>query len=128
MTRIPAYSPRVRALFADPPRAGRLPDGPGERLAATAGGPAAGAWIELEARVADGRVTAAAFRAWGCPHVIAAAAWLAGRLEGRPLDAAGEFDPQALAAELELPPEKLGRLLVLQDAARALASTRPRDR
>lgn len=122
MTASGEYSPRVRALFADPPQAGPLPEGPGLRRCGEAGAPELGAWIAFEARVQDGRIVAAAFRAWGCPHVIAASALVAGRLAGRQLDAAGQFDVHALAAELELPPAKLGRLLLVQDAAAALAS------
>ncbi len=115
------YSPRVRVLFANPPCAGPLPDGPGELCRGEAGSPEQGAWVAFEARVAEGVVIQAAFRAWGCPHVIAASALVAGRLAGRPLAAAG-FEVQALAAELDLPPAKLGRLLVVQDAAASLAS------
>lgn len=116
------YSARVRALFADPPCAGALPEGPGERRRGQAGSPEQGAWVAFEARVTQGIVIRAAFRAWGCPHVIAASALIAERLAGRPLAEAAVFDLQALAAELELPPAKLGRLLVVQDAAAALAS------
>ena len=117
-----AYSPRVKALFAAPPCAGPLPDGPGERHRGEAGSPEQGAWVAFEARVAEGMVIQAVFRAWGCPHVIAASALVAERLAGRPLAEAAGFDVQALAAELDLPPAKLGRLLVVQDAATTLAS------
>lgn len=119
-----AYSTRVRALFADPPRAGALADRPGERRRGEAGSPEQGAWVAFEARVEAGRIADAAFSAWGCPHVIAAAALVADRLPGGPVAEAGAFDVHALAAELDLPPAKLGRLLVVQDAATALASHR----
>jgi NifU-like protein involved in Fe-S cluster formation len=117
-----AYSPRVRALFAGPPCAGPPPGGPGERRRGEAGSPERGAWVVFEARVAEGVVTQAVFRAWGCPHVIAASALVAQRLAGRPVAEAAGFDAHALAAELDLPPAKLGRLLVVQDAAASLAS------
>jgi NifU-like protein involved in Fe-S cluster formation len=118
-----AYPARVRELFQAPPAAGPLPPGSGERRVGEAGDAAAGAWIRFEARVADGRIATARFRAWGCPYAIAAAALVAGRLEGVAPAAAGEFDVQALAAELDLPPERLGRLLVVADAARGLAAS-----
>lgn len=123
-----AYSARVLELFADPPHAGDLADGPGERLRGEAGSPEQGAWVVFEARLAGGRVVAAAFRAFGCPHVIAAAALVAGRMTGSPPEQAADFDAHALAAELELPASKLGRLLVVQDAAAALATRAPLDR
>lgn len=116
------YSARVRALFASPPRAGELAEGPGERRRGESGAPEQGAWVVFEARIEGGLVADAAFRAWGCPHVIAAAALVAERLTGRPIGEAGAFDVHALAAELDLPPDKLGRLLVVQDAATTLAS------
>jgi NifU-like protein involved in Fe-S cluster formation len=122
VTSAPAYSARVRALFADPPGAGELSGEAGERRRGEAGSPGQGAWVSFEARVEDGRIAEAAFRAWGCPHVIAAAALVAGRLAGLPPGDAGRFDVHALAAELDLPPQKLGRLLVVQDAAAALGS------
>lgn len=122
MTAAPPYSARVRALFADPPRAGALPEGPGERRVGEAGSPEQGAWVRFEVRVREGRIAAAAFRAFGCPQVIAASALVAERLCGQPLAGAGQFDVEALAAELDLPAAKLGRLLVVQDAATALAS------
>jgi NifU-like protein involved in Fe-S cluster formation len=128
MTAAPTYAPLVRALFADPPCAGALPAGPGERRRGEAGGPEQGAWVAFEARVWEGRIAGAVFRAWGCPQVIAAAALVAQRLAGRPLSGAGDFDVHALAAELDLPAAKLGRLLVVQDAAAALASLVAPDR
>jgi NifU-like protein involved in Fe-S cluster formation len=112
----------VRALFAGPPCAGHLPEGPGERRRGEAGSPEQGAWVVFEARVVAGRVGEAVFRAWGCPHVIAASALVAEWLGGRPIGEAADVDVQALAAELDLPPAKLGRLLIVQDAAASLAS------
>ena len=123
MSTVGGYPARVRDLFHAPPAAGPLPAGSGERRVGEAGDAAAGAWIRFEARVADGRIAAARFRAWGCPYVIAAAALVAGRLEGAALADAGEFDLQALAVELDLPPDRLGRLLVVADAARGLAAS-----
>lgn len=122
MTRAAGYSDRVRALFADPPGGGDLPEGPGERVRGEAGSPERGAWVVFEARVLDGRILQAAFRAWGCPHVIAACSVVAGRLGGQPVAAAGAVDVSVLAGELGVPPEKLGRLLVVHEAATALAS------
>jgi NifU-like protein involved in Fe-S cluster formation len=112
----------VRTLFASPSCAGDLPDGPGEPRRGEAGSPEQGAWVVFEARVVGGRVAQTAFRAWGCPHVIAAGALVAERMVGQAVADAAAVDVQALAAELDLPPAKLGRLLVVQDAAAGLAS------
>jgi NifU-like protein involved in Fe-S cluster formation len=75
-----------------------------------------GAWVRYEARIEAGRVADCAFRAWGCPHTLAAAALVASRMQGEGIAAPAAFDAQRLAAELDAPPEKLGRLLVVEDA------------
>lgn len=122
------YSARVRELFAVAPRAGALPDAPGEALAGEARALDRHAWVRFEARVRGGRIVAARFRAWGCPHVLAACALAAERLEGHALGQASGVDAATLAADLEAPAEKLGRLLVVEDAVTALAATPdPRD-
>lgn len=117
-----SYSTQVRALFAAPRRAGDLADGPGERIAGEAAEIGRGAWVRFEARLRDGRIAESRFRAWGCPHVLAACEFVARRLEGRvPPDLDG-LDAASVAMALEVPPEKLGRLLVIEDALRALAA------
>lgn len=83
-----------------------------------AGSPARGAWVVFEAEVRDARVHRLCFRAWGCPYVIAACSRITGLLAGEPVGALARFDPASLAGELSLPPEKLGSLLIIQDALR----------
>jgi hypothetical protein len=117
----PAYSPRVRALFSALPRAGPMP-AVGRTVAGESVALERGAWVRFEARVDAGRIADCRFRAWGCPHTLAAAALVAEAL------AAGGEAPGAhrLARELEAPPEKLGRLLVVEDAMQALLLERAR--
>jgi NifU-like protein involved in Fe-S cluster formation len=117
------YSDRVRLLFADPPHAGVLPPGPGRSLLAGALALERGAWLEVAARVVEGVVVDARFRAWGCPHFIAACELAVAALPGRPLGEAGRVEAAALARELAVPAGKLGRLLVIEDALRDLAAT-----
>lgn len=121
------YSPRVRARFASPAWAGTLPDGPGEQLSGEAEALERRVWVRFEVRIQDGQITDGRFRAWGCPHVIAACDLALERLQGRPLSAVAGLDARTLAAELEAPAGKLGRLLVVEDALRALAARRVRD-
>ncbi|MSQ91483.1 MAG: hypothetical protein EXR87_00920 [Gammaproteobacteria bacterium] len=120
------YSPLVRELFERLPHAGDLAPGPGTVVHGEAIALDRGAWVRYEARIKDGRVADCAFRAWGCPHTLAAAALVASRMQGHCIDAEAAFDAGCLAMELDAPPEKLGRLLVVEDAlsgmlARALA-------
>ena len=76
-------------------------------------------------RVAGGCVTDARFRAFGCPHFMAAASWLTDRLRGATRDDLGGWDWREVAEALEVPPAKFGRLLTLQDAVRAVAANWP---
>lgn len=111
------YPPLVREHF-DRPRQLGPPRGPGPVARGLAGSPAAGARILIEARVVGGRLEEVTFRALGCPWVIAGCSLAVERLVGAPVAALAGFDPAALAAELDLPTERLGRLLILQDALR----------
>ena len=68
-----------------------------------------------------GRLVEVRYRAYGCPHTLAACEWLAQRLESGGRDSIG--GPADWAAQLSIPPAKLGRLLVVEDAlAAALAA------
>ena len=111
-----AYSTLVRRLFEQLPHAGDLAPGPGLVVQGEAMALDRGAWVRYEARIEAGRVADCAFRAWGCPHTLAAAALVASRLQGESIAAPAAFDLQGLAVELDLPREKLGRLLVVEDA------------
>lgn len=120
------YSGEVRHRFETVPRHGRVLAQPHERLVGGAGEAGRGVRVEFEARVRGGRILECRFRAYGCPHVIAAASWVAEHAEGRALDDLGWLDPRALAAALEAPAHKLGSLLVVEDAFRACVAGKPR--
>ncbi len=121
MTRETAhYSPRVLDLFARLPGAARLSAGPGMQIAGEAIAVERGAWVRFEARVEAGRIAECVFRAWGCPHVLAAAAWVASEARARAIADSASFDASRLARELDAPAEKMGRMLVVEDAFRAL--------
>ena len=64
-------------------------------------------------------VKSARFSVYGCPHTVAVTAWLCEVLEGSRLDAAPIGTPQDWAEKFEVPVEKLGRLLIVEDALRA---------
>ncbi len=114
------YSARVRALFAELPNAGPLPAPAGPVAAGEAIALDRGAWVRFEARCEDGRIAECRFRAWGCPHTLAASALAASRLSGASLAVARAIDATGLARELDAPAEKLGRLLVVEDAIHSL--------
>jgi cysteine desulfurase len=90
----------------------------GAQLLGEAGGPGREVWIRFWLGVEAGRVRDAAYRVYGCPHTMAAAAWLAEQVRGRAVGDLVPGMPQEWAQALGIPAEKLGRLLTLEDALR----------
>jgi NifU-like protein involved in Fe-S cluster formation len=119
----PRYSPEVRRRARDLPGAGPLPAV--ADVTGAAGDVEQGARIEFELSLAAGRVARAGFRAFGCPHVLAAASWLTERLEGASRADLAGWDWREAAQALEVPPSKYGRMLTLQDAVRDAARNWP---
>jgi NifU-like protein involved in Fe-S cluster formation len=120
MNAAPRYSPRVLELFAELPGAGSMPAGAGEIIVGEAAALDRGAWVRFEARLEDGQIAECRFRAWGCPHTLAAAAFVATELGSRPQCGRHVIDAARLARELGAPAEKMGRFFVVEDALRAL--------
>jgi NifU-like protein involved in Fe-S cluster formation len=115
------YSSLVVEHFAQPRNVGRFASA-ADVIAASAGDPEQGVRFDLSARVRDDRIVALRFEVYGCPHCIAAGSLLSERLRGATQDELRRWSWREAADELEFPPEKRGRLLVLEDAVRALAT------
>ncbi len=108
------YSEMTRRYFEAAPNAGVLE---GERsFRGSAGSAEAGTWVQFDLRIIEGVVRDTRFLAFGCPHVIAVAAWIAEAAQGRALAAAMVGNPHDWRAAFEVPVEKLGRLLIVEDA------------
>jgi hypothetical protein len=75
-----------------------------------------GTWVQFDVQVRGGRVLDARFLAFGCPHTIAVASWVAEQASGGPLHAELPEPVLALAERFEVPRDKLGRLLIVEDA------------
>jgi nitrogen fixation protein NifU and related proteins len=114
------YSPRVIEHFGQPRNIGRFAPA-ADVIAASAGNAEQGARFDLSARVRDDRIVALRFEVYGCPHCIAAGSLLSERLQGATQEQLRRWSWRETADELEFPPEKRGRLLVLEDAVHALA-------
>ena len=82
---------------------------------------AQGVVVELTAVIDGGRIRALRFRVHGCPHLIAAAEYVCARFESRPVAALDECHAMQIMDALQAPREKMGSLLVLEDAVLALA-------
>jgi NifU-like protein involved in Fe-S cluster formation len=104
------YSEVVERYFRQPP-----PVFAGE-CAGQAGSVATGTWVGLRATVREGRVQNLGFRAYACPHIIAVCHWLGEQLEGQSLDVLSSIDRNQLEQLFDIPAEKAGKLLILQDA------------
>ena len=81
-----------------------------------AGGPGQEVWARFRLQVTGGVVKSALFKAYGCPHTLAVAAWVTDRLRGRGRADLAPGTPAEWAEALAVPVEKLGRLLVVEDA------------
>jgi NifU-like protein involved in Fe-S cluster formation len=68
-------------------------------------------------RLVGDRLVEVRYRAYGCPYTLAACEWLAQQLESGGRDSIG--GPAEWAQKLRIPPARLGRLLVVEDALRA---------
>ena len=108
------YNQKVRAYFADTAHCGDVEDG------AVGYFEDQGMRVRLSAEVEDGRITRLAFRAWACPHVIAAAESVCREFEGRPVAELEQFASAQIMQDLAVPVEKTGRILVLEDSVRSL--------
>jgi NifU-like protein involved in Fe-S cluster formation len=108
------YSPLVRESFTRPAHAGDLAN------AVTVAIEDQGIRLRLSGTQADGRIKALRFRAWGCPHVIAACEYCCARYEGQAIESLGAFRASDIMQYLPVPVEKTGRILVLEDAVQSL--------
>ncbi|HUN71719.1 MAG TPA: aminotransferase class V-fold PLP-dependent enzyme [Steroidobacteraceae bacterium] len=124
VTRLRALSPASESLGEAAGEAGAPGDGRPEGEASPGAGPAVGeaggpgqeVWVRFRLRIAGGVVKSALFKAYGCPHTLAVAAWVTERLRGRSRADLAPGTPAEWAEALAIPVEKLGRLLVIEDA------------
>jgi NifU-like protein involved in Fe-S cluster formation len=119
------YNELTRRHFEEPSCAGEIP---GASCRGAAGSRAQGTWVQFDLRLTAGIIRAARFRAFGCPHVIAACDLTCEAASGRNLEPRLPQSPQTLRERLAAPVEKLGRLLLIEDAWLAAVRAAPRDR
>lgn len=116
----PEYAPTVIEHFEHPRNGGHFEAGEGV-IRGVAGSVEQGTMFVLSARVAGDRIEAVRFEAYGCPHCIAAGSWLTERLVGLDRAQLEAWNWRDADQELRFPAQKRGRLLILEDAVRALA-------
>jgi NifU-like N terminal domain len=110
--------PQVRGLFAALRHAGEpSAAGTARVLCGEAGREQRGTRVRFMLRVTGERLLEVRYRAYGCPYTLAACEWLATQLECGGRDSVG--GPAEWAQQLGIPPARLGRLLVVEDALQA---------
>ncbi len=112
------YNELTRRYFESTSKAGRLPGG----FRGTAGQLAQGTWVQFDLRIEAASIAEARFLAFACPHTIAVSAWLAENSVGHALRLEMPYSIAALHELFEVPVEKRGRLIIVEDAWRAAAA------
>ncbi|HWL62370.1 MAG TPA: cysteine desulfurase family protein [Steroidobacteraceae bacterium] len=105
---------------ASPARPAPVPAGQGQQWAGEAGSLQLGTWVRIALRAEGGLVRAVEIRCYGCPYTAAACNLLRQRLPGQPVAGAAVGRPQEWLETLQAPIEKLGRMLIIEDALHAL--------
>jgi len=110
------YSPEVLQSFGLSQADGAFPDETEGVVRGEAEDRSLGIWVRFDVQVRDRLIRAVRFRLFGCPHAIAAANLVCERLENQPARSLSEIDVPAVANTLDLPVEKYGKLLKIEDA------------
>jgi NifU-like protein involved in Fe-S cluster formation len=108
------YNELTRRYFQMPASAGQL-SGPLVYRGA-AGNREHGTWVQFDLQAASGTLNAVRFLAFGCPHTIAVSAWVAEQAVGKPVDRRLPSILNDISLRFAVPEEKLGRLLIVEDA------------
>lgn len=119
MSKVLEYNGTVVEHFNQPRNA--APGPCTDAICGEGGSAASGVWMEFQLKLRQRRIQRARFRAYGCPHTIALASWLTGRLVGERLDCDYSLDKKEVASVLGLPAEKMRSVLIAEDALRACA-------
>lgn len=110
------YSPEVLRRFDAAPGVGEFMEGREGLVEGEACDRSLNVWVRFQVQVADERIHAVRFQVFGCPHTVAAAAWVAEWLDGKAADALTRLDVREVARVLSVPLEKMGKLLRIEDA------------
>ena len=114
------YNETVLELFSSLRHCRELNDSSGQVVTVRVGAVSRGAAIELTAGLDGNRLVDLVFRAWGCPHLLAACEYCCRKLCGSSATALAPLAQNELMRRLALPVEKTGTLLLVEDAITAL--------
>ena len=114
------YNELVRSLFENPLHAKDIPEKLGKPYKVVAQESKNGSKIVLTAVIKEENILALRFRVFGCPFLIAAAEFCCNQYEGKHNKEVENIDILHLIQILEVPTEKIGVILLLQDALESL--------
>lgn len=115
-----AYSKEVIDHYENPRNVGVLDKQDKSVGTGLVGAPACGDVLKLQIKVnAEGTITDAKFKAFGCGSAIASSSLVSEWIKGKKLDAAMEIKNTKIAKHLSLPPVKLHCSLLAEDAIKA---------
>ena len=113
------YSLEVQQRFHSPEGAGEYAEDKPGLVAGEAEDRTLNVWVRVQVSLAGTIIRSVCYQVFGCPHMVAAAEWAAEALQGQSRDVLRELDMHELRNTLDAPLEKLGKLLVLEDALHA---------
>ncbi|MDG2375412.1 MAG: iron-sulfur cluster assembly scaffold protein [Woeseiaceae bacterium] len=120
MTAPESYNEEVRARFENPVHAGDIVGDYAQVITADVAESGYGARLVLCAGLNDGKIAALRFKVKGCPYLVAAAEAVCDSLEGGPADRLAGVSASELKDRLAVPIGRMGRMLLVEDAAREL--------
>jgi cysteine desulfurase len=85
-----------------------------------AGAKRLGTWVRFAVQLQGDFVTDASVQVYGCPHTVEACKRVVEGLRGKPLDRSGLGTPEEWRVAVGAPVEKLGRILIIEDAVTRL--------
>jgi len=110
------YSSEVRQRFLSPYGVGVFERSSLGVVSGEASDRTLNVWVCFQVQVVDSVISSSRFQVFGCPHTLAAASWVSEWLGGRPAIALRQLNIRSLADMLEVPVEKFGKLLLIEDA------------
>jgi Fe-S cluster assembly scaffold IscU len=114
-----AYSDKVIDHYENPRNVGSFDKGDDSVGTGIVGAPACGDVMKLQIQVADGVITDAKFKTYGCGSAIASSSLVTEWVKGMSVDKAMEIKNSQIAEELSLPPVKIHCSVLAEDAVKA---------
>jgi len=115
-----AYSDKVLDHYENPRNVGAFDKGDDTVGTGMVGAPACGDVMKLQIKVgADGLITDAKFKTYGCGSAIASSSLVTEWVKGKTLDQALAIKNTQIAEELALPPVKIHCSILAEDAIKA---------